>query len=151
MVSTHAPAPSTRRPSAAARRFGYLVAIAAHVVMLWIAHRLLEWGWPGFLTEDFAVVLGVISASLVAGMVVNAGFVLHDEGRFRALGDLVTAAFALAVSLRLWSVFPFDFTGYETDWSWLLRAGLAVGIGGTVIAIIVQLVRLIGPLAPFDD
>jgi hypothetical protein len=151
VASTHTPALATRRPSPAARRFGYLVAIAAHAVMLWIAHRLLEWQWPGFLTDDFAEVLGLVSASLIAGMIVNAGFVVHDEGRFRALGDLVTAAFAFAVGLRLWNVFPFDFAAYESDWSWLLRVGLAVGIGGTVIAMIVQVIRLIGPLAPFDD
>jgi hypothetical protein len=151
MATTQAPASSAHRRSGASRRFGYLVAIVGHAVMLWIAHHLLEWQWPGFLTDDFVGVLGLISASLIAGMVVNAGFLLHDRGRFRALGDLVTAAFALAVSLRLWSVFPFDFSAYDTDWSWLLRVGLAVGIGGTVVAMIAHVVKLIGPRTTSAD
>jgi hypothetical protein len=145
LASTHAPAPSTRGPSATARRFGYLLAIGANAVALWIAHQLLAWQWPGFLTDDFAQVLGLVTASLIASMAVNAGFLVRDRGRVRALGDLVTAALGLAVSLRLWSVFPFDFSTYDTDWSWLFRVGLGVGIVGTVIAVIVQVVRLIGP------
>jgi hypothetical protein len=42
-------------------------------------------------------------------------------------------------------VFPFEFTGYDNDWSWLFRTGLVVGIGGTVIAIMVNVVKLVRP------
>jgi hypothetical protein len=139
-----AQAPSrSRRPPVAARRFGYLVAIAANAVMLWVVHQLLVWEWPAFLTGEFEQVLPLLSASLVAGMIVNAGFVLCDRGRCKPLGDLVTAAFGLAVSVRMWSVFPFDFVGYETDWSWAFRVALLVGIVGTAIAVLANLVKLI--------
>lgn len=145
MTSTVAPPQRTDRtgPGVAARRFGYLVAIAANAIMLWLAHQLLDWGWPSFLTDDFDQVLGLITASFVASMVVNAGYLVHDRGRFRALGDLVIAAFGFVVSLRMWDVFPFDFSGWQTDWSWLVRTALVVGIGGTAIAMIVNAVRLI--------
>jgi hypothetical protein len=141
---TVAQAPSTkRRPSAAARRFGYLVAIAVNAVMLWVVHQLLVWGWPGFLTAEFEQVLPLVSASLIAGMVVNAGFLLCDRGRCKPLGDLVNTAFGLAVSVRMWTVFPFDFTGYGTDWSWAFRVALVVGIAGTAIGVLVNLVKLV--------
>lgn len=144
MTSTVTPSPTTDRPSLspAARRFGYVMAIVANAIMLWLAHQLLGWEWPSFLTDDFDQVLGLITASFVASMVVNAGYLVHDRGRFRALGDLVVAAFGFVVSLRMWNVFPFDFSGWETDWSWLVRTALVVGIVGTAIAMIVNLGRL---------
>jgi hypothetical protein len=152
MTSTPVPAPAARhRPAPASRRFGYFVAIVLNGTMLWVAHQLLGWGWPDFLTGDFVQVLWLLSASFVAGMVVNAGFLFDDRGRFRALGDLVTAVFGLLVSLRVWNVFPFEFSGYANDWSWLLRTGLGVGIGGTVIAIMVNVAKLLRPTDEHAD
>lgn len=131
------------RVPAPVRRLGYLMAAAMNGAMLWVAHQLLDWGWPGFLTDDFALALGWVAASLIAGIVVNLGLVVHHRGRARALADLVTAAFALAAGLRMWEVFPFDFTGYATDWSGLMRAALGVGIAATGIAIVVNLAKLV--------
>ena len=124
------------------KRVGYLVAAAVNGVLLWVAHQLLDWGWPAFLTDDFARVLGLVTASLIAGIVVNLGLAADHRGRVRALADLVTAAFTLAVGLRLWEVFPFDFTGHATDWSTPVRVALGVGIAATGIAIIANLVKL---------
>ncbi len=132
-----------------AKRFGYLVAAAANSVLLWAVHRLLDWGWPAFLTEDFEQVLGIVTASLIAGIVANLALAVHHRGRSRALADVVTAAFGLAVGLRMWEVFPFDFTGYATDWSGPVRLALGVGIGATGIAIIANLVTLV--TGPQDD
>jgi hypothetical protein len=142
MATTQVPS-TKRRPSAAARRFGYLAAVACNAVLLWVAHRLLVWEWPAFLTEEFAQVLPWVTASLIASMVVNTGFVLRDRGRFKAFGDLVNAAFGLVVAVRMWAVFPFDFTGYGTDWSWAMRVALVVGIVATAIGALVNLVKLI--------
>jgi uncharacterized membrane protein len=126
-----------------AKRFGYVVAAAANGVLLWVAHQLLDWGWPDFLTRDFELVLGLVTASLIAGIVVNLALAVHHRGRIRALADLVTAAFALAVGLRMWEVFPFDFTGYATDWSGFAHVALIVGIVATGIAIIANLVKVV--------
>lgn len=144
MISTNASRrASSRRPSGAAR-FGYAVAVLVNGILLWVSHQLLVWGWPGFLTDEFEAVLPLLSASLVAGMVVNALFVLYDQGRFRALGDAVTSAFGLSVTMRMWSVFPFSFEGYARDWTWLVRVGLALGVAGTLLGLMVALVKLVG-------
>lgn len=146
MTSTLTPPRATHhgRPPAA-RRFGYTVAIALNVAMLWVTHQLLGWGWPGFLTDDFDRLLPLVTASFVASIAVNVCFLVRDRGRFRAFADLVTAAFGLAVSLRTWDVFPFGFAGYDQDWTWLFRTVLVVAIAGTVIAVIVGLVKLVRP------
>lgn len=146
MASTLVPTrPVTDRPTAT-RRAGYVLAIVVNGLMLWLAQQLLGWGWPGFLTVEFDDVLGLLSASFVASMVVNAGYLARDRGRFRALGELVVGAFGLVVSLRTWTVFPFDFAGYDHDWTWLFRLALVIAIVGTAVALVVNTVRLVrGP------
>lgn len=140
------PAPSRpprRGVSTAAKRVGFLVAAAVNGLLLWVAHQLLDWGWPGFLTADFELVLGLVTASFIAGIVLNLALAIHHGVRFRAFADGVTAAFSLAVGLRMWAVFPFDFTGYSTDWTTVVRVVIGLGIAATGIAIIANLVKLI--------
>ncbi len=131
----------SRRPEG--RRFGYFVAAAVNAVVLWIAHHLLEWEWPRFLTADFDEVLPILSASLVAAIVVNLLWVVHDPPWLKALGNVVTSAFGVAVGVRTWQVFPFDFSTYSIDWSTLIRVAVAVGVIGSAIGLIVHVVRLV--------
>lgn len=140
--SAPADQPQRRLPTSV-KRVGYVVAAAVNGVMLWAVHQLLDWGWPGFLTTDFERVLALVTASLIAGIVANLGLAIHHRGRARALADLVTAAFALAVGLRLWAVFPFDFADYATDWTGPMRVALGFGIAATGIAIIANLIKLV--------
>lgn len=133
----------TRAAPRPGRRIGYLVAIAVNVVILWIANNLLEWEWPRFLTPDFDEVLPILSASIIASIVVNALWVLYDRRWFKAMGDIVTSAFGLAVCVRTLQVFPFDFSTYAHDWSWLVRLVMWVGIVGSAISVLVNLAKLV--------
>ena len=137
---------STRPTRSSSRRIGYAFAIAINGVLLLFVNV-----WPGwqvipFLTADFLEVLGLVNASLYAGMVVNLFNLLLDWRWVRALGDLVTLAIGLAGLVLFWQVFPFDFpSGF--DWSLLARIMIALAIVGTVIGMIVQVVMLIRSLA----
>lgn len=159
MASTSAPAPappapappaSTGRHPTTTARVGYSIAVVLNVIMLWMAHQLLRWEWPGFLTDDFDRLLPIVTASFLASILVNVALLFRDAGRFRGLTDLITAAFGLAVSLRTWTVFPFDFSGYENDWTWLARTVVVVGIVGTSIGIVVAVVKMVRPTADGD-
>lgn len=132
-----------RRVSTRAKRFGYVLAAVVNGVMLWAAHQLLDWGWPGFLTDDFELMLGLVTASFIASIAVNLALAVHHRGRVRSLADIVTAAFGLAVGLRTWEVSPFDFSGYATDWSSFVHVALVIGIAATGIALIVNLVKFV--------
>lgn len=131
------------------KRVGYVIAAGINAVLLWAAHRLLDWGWPGFLTDDFELVLGIVTASLVASIVANLALAVEHGGRFRAFTDLVTAAFALAVGVRMWEVFPFDFAGYDHDWSTVFEIALVLGVVACGLAVLANLVRLAA--GPSDD
>jgi hypothetical protein len=121
---------------------GCVIAAAVNAVMLWIAYQLLDWDWPRFLTEDFDELLPWIAVSLVVSIGFNLVYVMRDTRRVKALGDLVTAVIGFVVMVRTWQVFPFDFSTYAHDWSWLLRTIIVVGLIGTAAGAIVSAVKL---------
>ena len=139
-----------QRPSPAERRLGYAVAVIVQAVMLWAANQLLDWEWPSFLTVDFELVLPWLSASLIVGIVVNALYLAFDPRWFRSLGQLVENVFSLVVTARFLQVFPFDFTEWSTDWSWLIRLILWIAVIGVAIGSVVELSRLGRHLAAAD-
>jgi hypothetical protein len=127
----------------AGRRAGYVAAIVVNLVLLWIVHHLLDWDWPRFLTDEFDDVLPVLTASIIATIVANAVFVVFDPPWFRHLANVVTSAIALACAVVVSRVFPFDFSDYATDWTWLARLVVVVGVVGTAVAVVVNTVSLV--------
>ena len=121
--------------------------MACNLVLLWIAHRLLEWQWPRFLTVEFDDLLPVLSASIVVSIVANLLWVAFDPPWFKALGSIVTSAFAIAVGLRTLEVFPFDFSTYARDWSGLVRVVVVLGIVGSAAGVVVNILKLVSSAA----
>lgn len=124
------------------RRVGYVVSIALNAVFLYIAHNLLSWEWPGFVTGAWNDVLPVMTVSLAATMAVTFVFIWFDPPWFKSTGNLITTAIGLVVAVRMWQVFPFDFTGYAVDWSGLARFVVGVSIAGMVIGLIAETLKL---------
>jgi hypothetical protein len=131
------------RPSPVARRIGYVIGAAVNVALLYAVHVWPGWQAVPFLTEDTRQVLGLVTLSLIAGLVANIIYIAYDAPRWKALGDLVTTAIGVAVMVRVWQVFPFAFTDTTLDWPLVVRVVLVVGIVGAVIGMIVQLVTLV--------
>ncbi len=134
---------NSRRPPAAARRFGYLVAAAVLVAMLYAINVWPGWQEVPFLSDDTAQVLWLVNLSLVAGVAANMVYVAYDGLWLRSLGELVTTSIGVVVLARMWQVFPFDFSGNSIRWNVLVRFVLVVAIVGSIIGIIVQFVSLI--------
>ncbi len=132
-----------RRPPRTARQVGYGVAAGVNGVLLYLINVAPGWEWVTFLTDDFTEVLGVLNASLVVAIVVNLLWVLADPRWFRSLGQVVQSGIGLAVILTMLDVFPFDFTDWAFDATWLTRFVLVVAAIGTGIGLLVELVRLL--------
>ncbi len=132
-----------RRPGAATRRFGYAVAVVVNVAILVVVNRWPGWDAVPFLTGDTEQVLGIVNASIIAGVVANVLFLVTDPPWFKALGDVVTTAVGLAAAVRVWQVFPFDF-GSGSAWETVARVLLVIAIVGSVIGILVNTGRLVG-------
>ncbi|WP_166849193.1 hypothetical protein [Isoptericola sp. BMS4] len=127
----------------ATRRGGYVAAVLLDVAALVVIH-----GWPGwqaapFLTPDTRDVLPAVDAAIVVGLVANLVYLLADPPRLRALGDVVTTAVGLVAVVAVWRTFPFTFPGQTFDWALLVRVLLVVAVVGSVIGIVVALVRLV--------
>ncbi len=135
--------PTADRRSSAVRRFGYVVSIVVNGVMWYLVHQLPDWEWARFLTPDFDELLPWIDRSFGATIVANTLFLAYDPRWFRSTGNVITTAISLAVAVRTLQVFPFDFSGYDLDWSWLVRMIVIVAIVGTAIGLVAEVVRLI--------
>lgn len=125
------------------RKVGWVVAAIVTGIVLWVANHLLVWGWPTWLTDEFAEVLPAVRMSLVASIVTYTLFVFYDSDWFRALGDLVTGWFSLVAGWTMWQVFPFDFSAYEFDFALLARWVIGVGMFGVVVGMIANVVKFL--------
>lgn len=130
----------SRRRSPASRRLGYGIAIALNVVFIYLINEWPGWASVPFLTEDTSDVVPVINAGLVVSIVANAIYLIADPRWLRAIGDAVTATVSFIVTLVVLEVFPFDFSAYSFDWTLLVRVMLVVGLIGSTVAVIGNLV-----------
>ena len=130
------------RPSPAARRSGYIVAAVVNAVVLYLVNRRPGWDALPFLTPDTTKVLGLVNASIIAGIVTNLVYLVADPPRLRSLGDLVTTGIGLAAMVRIWQVWPISFEPGGFPWDTVFRWLVAIGIVGSVIGIVVALVTL---------
>jgi hypothetical protein len=135
------------RQPVAARRTGYLISAALSAVVLYLVNSRPGWEAVSFLTADTVRVLGLVNLSLAAGLVANLLYLGYDGPWLKTPGDLATSVIGLLTAVRVWRVFPFDFSGWSTDWSWVIRVMLVLGIVGSAIAVVVQGLSLLRMLA----
>ncbi|MRX42498.1 hypothetical protein [Agromyces kandeliae] len=144
--------PRRRRPlSPAARRFGYAVAAFVNLLLLYLGNV-----WPGwqvlpFLTAETLDVLPWINASLAVGVVVNLVNLIFDRAWLKALGDLASTSVGLVATIRLWSVFPFDFGDSTFPWVIIVRTVLVLAIAGSAIGIVAAIVAFARALVRGSD
>ncbi len=86
--------------------------------------------------------VGILSLSLGISVVVNLAFAVYDTAWFKSVGQIVMSVIGFAAAVRLWQVFPFDFSAYEFDWELVARGVLVVAMVGVVISVLVELGRL---------
>jgi len=145
-MTTMSERPVDRRPAPAARRTGYAIAAGINLVLLYLVNVRPGWEAVPFLNDDTATVLALVNLSLIVGVAVNVLYLGYDARWFVALGGLATTGVGLVVLARLWQVFPFAF-GADSVWPLVFRVTLLVAIGGSIIALIVQVVQLVSGLS----
>jgi hypothetical protein len=139
-----APAAVSPRRGTGSRQASYFIGAVINGLLLYLINGRPGWQALGFLTEETPDVLGLVNLSLAVGLVAYLVYVVHDPPWLKTLGDLVSVTIALAVLVRVWQVFPFEFTG-SFDWAKVFRVVLVlamIGTGAGLIATTVQLVRI---------
>lgn len=132
------------------RRFGYAVAAGINAVLYFIVSNIVEWQWPGFITSDFDRVDEIILVSLVAGVVANVTYIWNDTMPLKAFMEASLNIISLVATIRLWQVFPFDFSENSFDWSWVARFVLVVAMFGTGVSLVVNGLRGVRTLLTTD-
>jgi hypothetical protein len=135
-----------RRPGPTGRRIGYA---AGAVVSLLILGAINVWpGWQAvpFLTPDTVLVLPYINAAFVLAVIVDAILLIRDPPWLKALCYLVSGVVALAATIAVWQVFPFEWERFFFDATLLFRVLLAIGILGGMIGVVVQAVDFVRAL-----
>lgn len=130
--------------SLVARKFGYFVAVMVNVVMLVLVNAVPGWRVLPFLTEDFVSLLWLVNLSMVASAFVNVAYLAYEAAWFKSVSQIGVTAIGLLAAIRTWQVFPFDFSPHTSPWENLTRLLIALAIFGSVVAILVELVRLAG-------
>jgi hypothetical protein len=112
-------------------------------ILLYLINATPGWQAVPFLTADTSQVLGLVNASLIAGLVANVTFVVYDASWWKSFGELVSTSISLASLVRILQVFPFDFGETAFDWPVLARVVLVVAVVGSAIGLVVHLVSFI--------
>lgn len=99
-------------------------------------------GWFPFLTPEFAQVLPWIAASLVLQILALVTYMVFEDRSLRSLGEIATNVVTIVVTLRILSVFPFDFSVYTFPWDIVARVVLGLAVFGAGIGVITQAVEL---------
>jgi hypothetical protein len=94
-----------------------------------------------FLTDAVRGALGLFAVSLIAGILANMAYVISDDW-VRLIGEPITTVIGLAVMVRMWQVFPFDF-GASSSWPGIARWLLGLAMAGTTTALVVQVSMMI--------
>ncbi len=131
------------RPTRAGRRFGYLVAIAVNFGLIAVVNNILDWDVVPFLTADFSRLVGFISISLGLTIAANVAYLAYDPAWFKSLTQIGLLLVSLAVTIRIYQVFPFDFSTYSIAWSQMTRWILIIAMAGTCIGMLVEAGKLL--------
>lgn len=132
-------------------RGGNIGSVLVNAVLLWGINIWPGWKAVPFLTADMERVLGIINASLTAGIIANLIFVVIRNRGVMALGNLVVLGIGLAATLRMLEVFPFDFGDSWSGWPVVVRVLLVLGIVGSIIGMVVEIVAMFRALAGFGE
>lgn len=135
--------PSEHRFPGPARQVGYTVSAGVNAILLYVVSQLLEWGWPAFLTSEFDEVLPIVQLTFAASIVANLAYLFYDPPWFKSATQVILSAIGLVAALRILSVFPFDFSGYDLPWITISKAILWIAVIGTSIGILAEGVKLI--------
>jgi len=147
MTTATGPVSGVGRPHVA-RRAGYTMVILVDLALLFVANNLLAWDLLPFLTHDFARVLWLIDVSLLATIAVNLAHLWYDPAWFKSLGQIGLGSISMLVAIRMFQVFPFDFSAYQFVWERAARFAIALSMVGIGIGIVVEVVKLTRSIWP---
>jgi hypothetical protein len=125
------------------RKTGYGAAVVVNLIILYVINNLLEWDWFRFLTDEFGPMLWLINISLAATILANLVWLGYDPAWFRSVGQIGLNLISAVVTIRMYQVFPFDFSTHQFDWAPIVRIVIILTMVGLALGTITELFKLI--------
>jgi hypothetical protein len=98
----------------------------------------------GVVLEDFVKILWAANLSFLLQLAGNLSMMFYRPPRFAALVQIVTTSAALLSMIVFFTIFPLDFSQVALGWvNTVMKVVLIAAMGGTGIALIVQVVQLL--------
>lgn len=126
-------------------QIGYGIAIGLSLVLIYVVQNLEEWDVFPFLTAEFGDVVPWITFSLIAGILAYLAYIVVEGQLVRSAGEVITNLITIAVTWKVFTVFPFDFSSYSFPWDVLARIVLVVAIIGAFMGVVVAVVKFANP------
>jgi len=114
-----------------------------NLVFLYVANNLLAWDLLSFLTAAFGSVVWLINLSLAATILANVVWLGYDAPWFKSLSQIGVNLISAVVSIRMYQVFPFDFSQSQFDWAPITRLVIILTFVGVALATIAELTKLV--------
>ncbi|MDP2965879.1 MAG: hypothetical protein Q8N39_07575 [Pelolinea sp.] len=119
-----------------ARQFGYIIAIAVNIALIYIANNLLNWNVP-FLTKDYTQCLWAVNLSLGVTIFINFIFIFFDRKWFKNLMQAFGNVFAFISGFIFWRVFPLNLSDSLAR---IVNFALIIALGAIVLSAMIELV-----------
>jgi len=126
------------------RRGEYIASIIFNLLFLWIINNITDWN-PGFLRENFSVVLWILNVNIIIQIGGNALMFLIELSIIRYLSNIIMEAASFLTQIVLFYIYPFDFTNFHgLFWlDWFIPIALVIGMVISALKVFSNLWKLI--------
>lgn len=128
------------------RMTDYVFAVIFNVAFLVVVNKVPDWNIV-FITADFPDVLWAVNTSVAVSIAGNLVLIFFHPRFLHHLFNAVFSIFGILATSVMLSVFPFEFADLVGEWlNILIRIVLIVGIVGSAIGAVVNLVKASGAI-----
>ena len=122
------------------KRANYIASAIFNLILLWVVNKIPDWNII-FITDKFVAVLWALNLSIAVQIAANFMLIFYNPLFLHYLAETGIALVSLIAVFVLYTVFPFDFS-FVGDWlNLIVKIALLIGVIGTGITAIVNLVR----------
>jgi hypothetical protein len=122
----------------------YIAAVIFNIAFLVVVNKVPDWNIV-FITDSFPDILWAVNTSVAVSIAGNFILIFFHPRFLHYLFNAVFAVFGILATSVILSVFPFEFEDLVGEWlNILVRIALIVGIVGSAIAVVVNIVKAVG-------
>ena len=133
------------------RMSDYIFAVIFNIAFLVVVNKVPDWNIL-FITDSFADILWAVNTSLAVSLAGNLILIFFHPRFLHHLLNAVFAGFGILAASVILSVFPFDFSQVTGEWlTIIVRIALIVGIVGSAISVVVNIVKAVGAVFRFRE